>query len=129
MICYIYNLLFTDGKHKFLYFIQLLTLSLSLHSSVFCLWCWALVLVVVGLNWLVAFSFNSCYWGLFEFWLLGVLGFVCGGGGAQWWWWVWFEEFWFLLSVIFGLSFGFELEVLVVGGVIGLLGNGMLFLG
>ena len=81
--------------------------------------------MVVGLNWLVAFSFNSCCWGLFEFWLLGVLGFVCGGDGVRWWWWVWFEEFWLLLNVIFG----FELEVLMVGGVIGLLGNGMLFLG
>ena len=50
-------------------------------------------LVVVGLNWLVAFSFDSCCWGLFEFWLLGVLGFVCGVRGVQWWWWVLFVVF------------------------------------
>ena len=39
-------------------------------------------LVVVGLNWLVAFSFDSCCWGLFEFWVLFVVFVVRSGGGG-----------------------------------------------
>ena len=45
--------------------------------------------------------------GLFEFRLLG----FC----SRWRWMILFEEFWVLLNFNFGLSFGIESEVMVVG--------------
>jgi len=40
----------------------------------------------LGLESMDEFCLSFGGWGLFEFWLLGVLGFVCGGRGAWWWW-------------------------------------------